>query len=115
MEEQILTRFWVFAKAIIAATDPNLDLAEIEDLLVQGESGLDAAPNRVRYTMIGFVSAVGTHVRPLTKRAKTTARRIGAVEVELGGTSCKVPLATEKIAKVEKAGRTGKKRKSIKC
>ena len=36
-------------------------------------------------------------------------------EVELGGTSCKVPLASEPIAKVEKAGRLGKKRKTIKC
>jgi len=31
------------------------------------------------------------------------------------GTSCKVPLATEYIAKIEKAGRAGKKRKSIRC
>ena len=40
---------------------------------------------------------------------------IEEVEVELGGTSCKVPLATEAIFKAEKAGRAGKKRKTIKC
>jgi hypothetical protein len=33
----------------------------------------------------------------------------------MNGTSCKVPLATEYIAKVEEAGRTGKKRKTVKC
>ena len=115
-KEAVASSGWsTYAGHVAVTEDDDLDLAEIEDLLVQVESGLDAAPNRVRYTMNGFVIAVGTHVRPLTKRAKTTARRIGAVEVELGGTSCKVPLATEKIAKVEKAGRTGKKRKSIKC
>jgi hypothetical protein len=37
------------------------------------------------------------------------------VEVDMGGTSCKVPNAVEYIAKVEKAGRLGKKRKSAMC
>ena len=63
----------------------------------------------------GFVIAVGTYVKPLSKKAKSIARRLGKVEVELGGTSCKVPLATEAISKAEKAGRAGKKRKTIKC
>ena len=65
--------------------------------------------------MNGFVIAVGSYVAPLAKQAKALAKKLGKVEVELGGTSCKVPLATETIAKVEQAGRLGKKRKTIKC
>ena len=65
--------------------------------------------------MNGFVIGVGTYIRPLLKHAKAAAKKLGKVEVDMGDTSCKVPLATEYIAKVEKAGRVGKKRKSIKC
>ena len=79
------------------------------------ESEIDTAPNRVKYTMNGFVIAVGSYVAPLAKQAKALAKKLGKVEVELGGSSCKVPLATETIDKVEKAGRLGKKRKTIKC
>ena len=41
--------------------------------------------------------------------------RLGKVEVDMHGTTCKVPLALENIQKVEKAGRVGKKRKTIRC
>jgi hypothetical protein len=34
---------------------------------------------------------------------------------EAGGTSCKLPFATEVIGKVENAGKIGRKRKTIKC
>jgi hypothetical protein len=63
-------------------------------------------------TYSGHVTVTDDEALELAER---TARRIGAVEVELGGTSCKVPLATEKIAKARRSGRAGKKRRSIKC
>ena len=66
-------------------------------------------------TMNGFVIAVGSYVLPLMKQAKATAKKLGKVDVEMHGTSCKVPLATEYIEKIEKSGRAGKKRKTIKC
>ncbi|MEM9525876.1 MAG: sulfatase-like hydrolase/transferase [Bacteroidota bacterium] len=47
--------------------------------------------------------------------AKATAKKIGKVDVEMGETSCKVPLATDYIVKIESAGRIGKKKKSTKC
>ena len=96
-------------------SDDELDLAEIKALLKMIEREIDAAPNRVRYTMNQFVIAVGAYVLPLNKQAKATAKKLGKVEVDMHGTSCKVPLATEYIAKIEKAGRVGKKRKTIKC
>ena len=95
--------------------DEELDLEEVERLLQDVVDGIDAAQNRVKYTMNGFVIAVGSYVKPLGKKAKAVAKKLGKVEVEMGGTSCKVPLATEVIGKVEKAGRLGRKRKTIKC
>ena len=68
---------------------------------------------RDRYTMNGFVIAVGGYVKPLRKQAEATAKKIGKVSVEMGETSCKVPLATEYIKKV--VARGSKKRKTIKC
>ena len=65
--------------------------------------------------MNGFVIAVGAYVKPLLKQAEATAKKIGKVDVEMGGTACKVPLATEYIEKIESKDRVGKKRKTIKC
>jgi hypothetical protein len=64
--------------------------------------------------MNGFVIAVGSYVVPVAAKAKAVAKAIGVVECDMVG-SCKVPLATEYIAKVEKAGKAGKKRKTAMC
>lgn len=115
-KEKVASCGWNTYSGIVAVRgDDEIDINEIGDYLDQIESGIDDAHNRVRYTMNGFVIAVGAYVKPLTKRAKAIARRLGKVDVELGGTSCKVPLALEAITKIEKAGRIGKKRKTIKC
>jgi hypothetical protein len=65
--------------------------------------------------MNSYVIAVGAYVVPLTAPAREAARAIGRVEVDMGGTSCKVPDALESIAKVEQRGSLGKKRKSAAC
>ena len=95
--------------------DDELDIGEIRDLLNRVAKQIGTAPNLVRYTMNGFVIAVGAYVKPLLKQAKATAKKIGVVSVDVGDTACKVPIASEYIAKIEKAGRIGKKRKTIKC
>lgn len=104
-----------YAGIVAVMPDDDLDLDEIKALLKRVENEIDEAAGRVRYTMNGFVIAVGSYVMPLSKPAKATAMNIGKVEVDMGDTACKVPLATEYIARVEKAGRLGKKRKTIKC
>jgi len=115
-QESVASSGWnTYAGYVTVTADDDLDLEEIEGVLVQIEDGIDAAMNRVKYTMNGFVIAVGTYVRPLSYRAKETGRKLGKVEVEMGGTSCKVPLASKAILKAKKAGRIGKKRKTIKC
>ncbi len=74
--------------------------------------GVHDAPNRVRYVMNGFVIAVASNVVPLTAEATAAAEAIGKVHVEMGGTACKVPVATGHIQKVIDRGTVGKKRKS---
>jgi 3-methyladenine DNA glycosylase AlkD len=115
-KESIATSGWNTYSGLVATSpDEELDLAEIKELLDRVVNEIDAAPNDVRYTMNGFVIAVGTYVKPLLKRAKQAAKAIGVVSVDMGDTACKVPLASAYIDKVEKAGRIGRKRKTIKC
>lgn len=115
-KEHVASAGWnTWSGLVTTIPDDELDLARIEALLKRIEVELDSAPNRVKYCMNGFVIAVGAYVTPLATRAKATAKALGKVTVEMGGTACKVPVALEYIAKVEKAGRAGKKRKAIRC
>ena len=76
---------------------------------------IPTAPNRVRYTKNNFIISVGTYVRPLLEKAKKAAKKLGRLDVDMGDTACKVPVASEYIAKVESMNRVGKKRKTAKC
>jgi 3-methyladenine DNA glycosylase AlkD len=115
-KEEIAESGWcTFSSLVAIKPDDQLDLAELEKLLGRIQKEIHSAPNRVRYTMNGFVIAVGCFVPALAAKAKAVAKAVGKVEVNMGNTACKVPDAVEYIAKVEKAGRQGKKRKSAMC
>jgi len=115
-KEHVAAAGWATWAALVSVRpDDELDLAHLRGLLARVVETIDAAPNRVRYTMNGFVIAVGGYVEPLLPLAKKTAKALGKVEVEMGQTACKVPLATEYIEKIERMGRVGKKRKTAKC
>lgn len=115
-KEHVVSSGWcTYAGLVATKADEALDLAEIEDLLKTVVKEIGSAQNRVRYTMNGFVIAVGTYVKPLLKQAKASARQMGAVSVDMGDTACNVPLATAHIEKIEAAGRVGQKRKTIRC
>lgn len=95
--------------------DDELDLETLRGLLQRVAGELHQAPNRVRYTMNGFVMAVGCYVEALSDEARGVAESLGKVEVDMGGTACKVPVATQMIDKVVGMGRLGKKRKQARC
>jgi 3-methyladenine DNA glycosylase AlkD len=115
-KEYVASSGWCTYSGLVGTKpDDALDLAEIESLLGTIVKGIKSAQNRVRYTMNGFVIAVGSYVKPLSKQAKATARQIGVVSVDVGDTACNVPLATAYIDKMEAAGRAGQKRKTIRC
>ena len=115
-QESVASTGWCTYSGILAVTpDEELDRSEIKELLNRIVTQIDSAPNRVRYTMNGFVISVGAYVKPLLKQAKAAAKKIGVVSVDVGETACKVPLATDYIKKIESMGRIGKKRKTAKC
>lgn len=96
---------------------PNEDIDKqiIESLLERVKNNIHAAKNRVRYTMNGFIIAVGSYIPELKEKAIQTAMNVGKVTVYMGETSCKVPLAKEYIEKVYLKGNGGKKRKNAIC
>jgi len=115
-KESVATSGWNTYSGWLALTDDSkLDLPEIGRLLQRVEKEIAKAPNRVRYCMNGFVIAVGAYVKPMLAKAKATAKKIGKVDVDVGDTSCKVPLALDAIRKLESTGRVGKKRKTMWC
>lgn len=114
--EHVAAAGWCTYAGILATTpDAELNLAEIEKLMETVVKEIGRARNRVRYTMNVFVISAGTYVKPLLKKAKAAAEKLGDVSVEMGETACKVPLASAYIAKMEASGRVGKKRKTMRC
>ena len=115
-KEHVSSSGWCTLSGLVATKpDSALNLVEIEGLLGRVVKEIKGAQNRVRYTMNGFVIAVGIYVKPLSKQAKAAARQIGVVSVDVGDTACDVPVATDRIEKIEASGRAGQKRKTIRC
>lgn len=107
---------WNTLSGVIAMKPDNeLDIATIKKLLQQIVNEIHSAPNRVRYTMNGFVIGVGGYIKELTKEAIEIAKKIGDVYVDMEGTACKVPSAGDYIKKIEAKGYIGKKKKTVKC
>lgn len=115
-EENVASAGWGTLTYYAAVNeDDKLDLDLYSSLLDIVASEIHQAQNRVRYVMNGFVIAIGTYVPALTEKAKQVAQEIGKVSVDVGGTACKVPLATDYIEKVIQKGRVGVKRKTARC
>jgi len=115
-EERVATAGWGTLNSLVStADDDDLDLPELTALLRRVQKTIHGQPNRVRYVMNGFVIAAGCYVADLTDLALQVAAKVGAVEVDMGGTACKVPGAADYIRKVRDRGTIGKKRKSAKC
>ncbi|MEO1098777.1 MAG: DNA alkylation repair protein, partial [Bacteroidota bacterium] len=115
-EEGIAAAGWsTLASYASVNEDENLDIAKYSDLLDRVEKDIHHSKNRVKYTMNGFVIAIGAYISDLTEKAIELAEKIGAVEVDMNGTACKVPLAKDYIQKVVDKQRVGKKRKTARC
>lgn len=115
-KENVATTGWSTLSSFAGITpDDELDIEKYSQLLDRVEKEIHSSKNRVRYTMNGFVIAVGAYIEALHEKANAVAKNIGKVSVEMGGTACKVPLATEHIKKVVDRGSLGKKRKEARC
>lgn len=115
-DERIASAGWAtLSNLVTLKNDEDLDIKKLDNLLVRISKTIKHAPNRVRYTMNGFVIATGTAVAELTERAIEIGKVIGKVDVKMGGTACKVPSSPEYIEKNKKMGRIGKKKKVARC
>ncbi|MCP3914630.1 MAG: DNA alkylation repair protein, partial [bacterium] len=73
---------------------------ELETLLGHIEDNIHGAQNRERHSMNNALISIGGRSAGLRKLAVASAKRIGKVEVDRGGTSCKTPDAASYIMKV---------------
>jgi len=102
-----------YSNALSYYPDDEFDLEDCHQKLDYVNEHIHVSENRTKYCMNGFVIACGSFVKELNIHAKIVADNIGKVEVMMGKTSCKVPLAYETIDKIEKKERLGKKRKNL--
>lgn len=115
-KENIASTGWSTLSSLVSIKqDEELDIEALNGLLDRVAREVHHAPNRVRYTMNGFVIAAGSYVAKLTEKATKVAADIGKVHVMMGETACKVPLATTYIQKIVDKDRVGKKRKMARC
>jgi len=115
-QEHIASAGWASISSFLSISNPEeISLTEILKLLKKVESEIHNSPNRVRYTMNMFVISVGCYINELTSSAEKIAQSIGRVNVDMGGTACKVPDALSYIQKVVNMNRVGKKRKKARC
>jgi 3-methyladenine DNA glycosylase AlkD len=115
-KEPIAAAGWTTLTSLVSIRDDaDLDLPELKQLLRRVEKTIHNEPDAVRYAMNGFVIGLGAYVKSLTDQAIKSAEKIGTVEVDMGDTACKVPLASDYIRKIQARGTVGKKRKTAKC
>lgn len=114
--ELIAAAGWsTYSNYLSVAKDEDISDEEVLSLLKKAEAEIHGERNRVRYVMNGFVIAAGAYCPSLHEEAKQIAEKIGKVNVHVGNTACKVPLAKEYIEKVVQKGSVGKKRKTCIC
>jgi 3-methyladenine DNA glycosylase AlkD len=113
--EQVAAAGWCTLACFLSIyPDEQIDRNKISELIHRIESNIQHSPNRVKYTMNGFLIAAGVYVRDLNELIEQTSIRIGTVYVDMEGTSCKVPDAISYIHKTIARGPM-KKKKTAKC
>ncbi len=115
-QEFIASAGWATLSSLVSIKpDDVLNIEILSGLLDRVDREIHSAQNRVRYSMNGYVIATGSYIKALNAKAIRIGNNIGKVNVNMGGTACKVPLATQYIQKVIDRGNLGKKRKIARC
>jgi hypothetical protein len=113
---QVARAGWSTLSAIAAIVpDADLPIAAYGRLLDRVAKTIHGAPGGVSYQMNNFVIMVGTYVEPLAAKAMAAAKKIGPLEMDMGDTCCKVPLAEEYIVKARRGAAVAPKRKTTRC
>ena len=115
-EELRMSAGWACYEWLLGSRPDNqFDPKKIRDMLLTVETTIHDQPNRTRYSMNGFVIAVGVSFLPLHEEAVKVAEKIGKVSVSTEKGKCSVPLAIEAILKAKDKNRLGFKRKGVRC
>lgn len=115
-KEMVASAGWnTWAGLVSVKKNEELDLGRLREWMDYVEKHIHTAPNRVRYCMNGFIISVGAYVKELSAEAVEAGKRIGKVQVDMGGTACKVPDSPTYIAKCIEKGSLEKKKKTVKC
>lgn len=110
-EEQIANAGWSTLCSFLSIcenSEANIQL--FEKYLIQAFQEIGQAQNRVRYAMNNYIISVGAYVPSLCNQSLEIANKIGKIQVDMGDTACKTPLASEYIQKVITRDSVGKKR-----
>jgi hypothetical protein len=114
--EHVMRAGWSTLSAIATTVpDDQLPIAEYGKLLDRVVKEIGKAPDGAKYSMNSFVISVGTYVAPLGAKAMAAAKKIGPLEIDMGDTCCKVPLAEEYIVKARRGAAVAPKRKTTRC
>lgn len=81
------------------------------EMLEQVKKTIHESPERTKYSMNNFLYTVATSYQPLHDQAVEIAKAVGPVEVNKD----KLLNASENIQKAVDKGRTGFKRKYVRC
>ena len=115
-DENTAAAGWQTLSCITALkADEELDLAIYDKLLDRAANKVHHDKSRESMSMNAFIIAIGSNIASLTDKAMKLAAKIGKVEVNMGDTACKVPLAETYIQKIIDKNRVGKKRKTARC
>ncbi|MEP7166194.1 MAG: DNA alkylation repair protein [Ferruginibacter sp.] len=115
-EEHIAVAGWSTLSGLVAIKpDSELDLNIIKSLIDRVVKNIHTSKNNERKTMNGFIIAVGTYVKALTKDSISAANKIGSISIDMNGTACKIPDAAEYIKKAADKKLIGNKKKTLKC
>jgi hypothetical protein len=93
--------------------------------MAHSSRGSNRNPGRTPHDSVGhrreyrrahpLIGADQVNLGSLLKHAATTATQIGVVIVNVGDNACKIPLATESLAKIQASGRAVARRRTIRC
>ena len=115
-KENLSSAGWASLAAVAAyRKNEDIDLKLFEKLILRAEKDIKTAPNRTKYAINTFIISVGSYIAPLKEICEKTSEKIGKIQVEMGGTECKVPYAPDYIKKTVARGSLLKKKKTVRC
>lgn len=95
--------------------DHEFEESKLHHMLGQVQRMIHESPERTKHAMNNFLYTVAVSYLPLHEQAVETARAVGPVEVNKDKSKSKFLQASDNIQKAVDKGRTGFKRKYVRC